>query len=84
VPQTSLLLTRIYQHFYTTGSPKVVAQCTQIAPASAPRTSGVTLVHKKLLAILVLGLLLSSNAYAGSNYIGMDFTKFKKTFFQPL
>ena len=36
---------------------------------------------KKAILILIAGLLLSSNAYAGSNYIGMDFTKFKKNFF---
>ena len=37
VPQTLLLLTRIYQHFNTTGSPKVVAHCVHIVPVSVPK-----------------------------------------------
>jgi hypothetical protein len=36
---------------------------------------------KKAILILIAGLLLSSNAYAGSIYMGMDFSKFKKNFF---
>jgi len=45
VPRTLLLLTRIYQHFYTTGSPKAVAQCGVCAATSAAKQSGVILVH---------------------------------------
>ena len=37
VPQTFLLLTRIYQHFNTTGSPKVVAHYAHIVPVSVPK-----------------------------------------------
>ena len=37
VLQTFLLLTRIYQHFYTTESQKVVAHCAHIVSASVPK-----------------------------------------------
>jgi len=44
--QTFLLLTRIYQHFYTTESPKVDAQCGVCAATSAAKQSVVILVHE--------------------------------------
>ena len=45
VPWTYLLLTRIYQHFYTTGSPNIRGQCGVCAATSAAKQSGVILVR---------------------------------------
>jgi len=56
VPQTYLLLTRIYQHFYTIESPKVVAQCGVCAATSAAKQFAVTLVHEKAFRDLDSGL----------------------------
>jgi len=63
VPQTFLLLTRIYQHFNTTGSPKVVAHCAHIVPVSVPKNLWYNLNIMNVFIILsiliiVIGVLL--------------------------
>jgi len=63
VPQTFLLLTRIYQHFYTTESPKVVAHCAHIVPVSVPKNLWYNLNIMNVFIILsiliiVIGVLL--------------------------
>jgi len=40
-------ITTIYQHFYTTESPKVVAQCGVCAATSVAKQFAVTSVHEK-------------------------------------
>ena len=45
VPWTCLRLTRIYQHFYTTGNPKVAAQRSVCAAASMAKQFIVILFH---------------------------------------
>ena len=63
VPQTFLLLTRIYQHFNTTGSPKVVAYCAHIVSVSVPKNLWYNLNIMNVFIILsiliiVIGVLL--------------------------
>jgi len=63
VPQTFLLLTRIYQHFNTTGSPKVVTHCAHIVPVSVPKNLWYNLNIMNVFIILsiliiVIGVLL--------------------------
>ena len=63
VPWTFLLLTRIYQHFYTTESPKVVAHCAHIVPVSVPKNLWYNLNIMNVFIILsiliiVIGVLL--------------------------
>ena len=63
VPQTCLLLTTIYQHFNTTKSPKVVAQCSVYVAASVPKNLWYNLNIMNVFIILsiliiVIGVLL--------------------------
>ena len=58
VPQTLLLLTRIYQHFYTTESPNIRGQRGVCAATSAAKQFAVTLVHEKTFRDLGSGLTL--------------------------
>jgi len=67
VPQTFLLLTRIYQHFNTTESPKVVAQCGVCAATSAVKQSVVILVHEKVSRDLGSGFVVISIIGASLN-----------------
>ena len=62
----SALVTRIYQRFNTTESPKVVAHCVRIVPASV---SSYTVPVKKLLGILSFITILTVPSFSALNTI---------------